>query len=339
MNLRKQLEEIENRSLSQYACRASNSLGRIDYEDDDEFRTCFQRDRDRIVHSKAFRRLMHKTQVFLAPEGDHYRTRLTHTLEVSQIARTISKALNLNEDLTEAIALGHDLGHTPFGHMGEEVLNAKHPGGFKHNEQSLRVVDCLELDYKGKNLNLTKEVRDGIVNHSGKIKPFTLEGQVVRYSDRIAYINHDIDDAVRAGIIKETDIPRELLETMGFTHGDRIAYFVKDIIINSDDLSIVTMSSKASDNMENIRNWMFENVYKNEKVRQIKEEFRIEHVINSLYDYFLENPNALAREEKLLLEKDGINEVTKDHIASMTDRYAIKLYQELFVPHGWKVLS
>lgn len=337
MNLRTQLEELEENNLSKYACKSSKSKGRNENEEPDEFRTCFQRDRDRIVHSKALRRLMHKTQVFLAPEGDHYRTRLTHTLEVSQIARTISKALNLNEDLTEAIALGHDLGHTPFGHIGEQYLDKKHPNGFQHNVQSLRVVDCLELDYKGKNLNLTKEVRDGIVNHSGKFKPFTLEGQVVKLSDRIAYINHDIDDAVRAGVIAESDIPKEFLEGIGYTHGDRIAYFVKDIVENSDNKPEVIQSNEAKILMDGIREWMFANVYRNERVRDLQEEARIENLINELYDYFIENPEHLAREEKLLLEKDGINEVVKDHIASMTDRFAIKLYSKLFVPTGWKL--
>lgn len=337
MNLRKQLEEIEEKTLSKYACKSIDTKGRAEEEEDDEFRTCFQRDRDRIVHSKALRRLMHKTQVFIAPEGDHYRTRLTHTLEVSQIARTIAKTLNLNEDLTEAIALGHDLGHTPFGHMGEEYLNKRHPGGFKHNLQSLRVVDCLEIDYKGKFLNLTKEVRDGIVNHSGKFKPYTLEGQIVKLSDRIAYLNHDIDDAIRAGVIKESDIPTDFKVKMGNSHGDRITYFVKDIIDNSDDKPEIVQSIEAKELMAGVREWMFENVYRNEKVRPVLEERRIEHLINSFYDYFHEHPELLADEEKALLLRDGIDEVVKDHIASMTDRYAVKLYTELFVPQGWKL--
>jgi len=337
MNFRKELEELEVKNLSKFACKSVDTKGRMEAEEDDEFRTCFQRDRDRIVHSKALRRLMHKTQVFIAPEGDHYRTRLTHTLEVSQISRTIAKALNLNEDLTEAIALGHDLGHTPFGHIGEECLDKRHPGGFKHNFQSLRVVDCLELDYKGKNLNLTKEVRDGIVNHSGKYMPYTLEGQIVKLSDRIAYINHDIDDAVRAGVIKESDIPYDFLTKIGFTHGDRIAYFVKDIIVNSDNKNQIYQSDEAKELMSGVREFMFDKVYKNEIVRPKMETQRIEHLINSFYDYFLENPQFLAKEEQLLLEKDGINEVVKDHIAGMTDRYAVKLYSELFVPQGWKV--
>ena len=337
MNTRLDLEENEIKTLSKYAAKASESLGRAEEEEPDEFRTCFQRDRDRIVHSKALRRLMHKTQVFIAPEGDHFRTRLTHTFEVSQIARTISKALNLNEDLTEAIALGHDLGHTPFGHMGEYYLDLKHPGGFEHNKQSLRVVDFLELDYKGKHLNLTKEVRDGILNHSGDLKPFTLEGQVVKFSDRIAYINHDIDDAVRAGVISQDDIPKEFIEGIGATHGERIAYLVKDIVNMSDGKDEIKQSDKAKELMVGLRAWMFENVYKNPKVREEEEEKRIEHMINSFYDYFLEHPEELAEEEKLLLPKDGINEVVKDHIAGMTDRYAIKLYTELFVPQGWHI--
>jgi len=337
MNLRKELEELEIKNLSKCACKSVDTKGRMEEEEDDEFRTCFQRDRDRIIHSKSFRRLMHKTQVFIAPEGDHYRTRLTHTLEVSQIARTIARALNLNEDLTEAIALGHDLGHTPFGHIGEECLNKKHPGGFKHNFQSLRVVDHLELDYKGKNLNLTKEVRDGIVNHSGKYMPYTLEGQIVKFSDRIAYINHDIDDAVRAGVIKESDIPSEYISKISDTQGGRIAYFVKDIIENSDGKPEIKQSNEAKDLMHGIREWMFSNVYWSDAVRPSDEMRRIEHIINALYDYYLENPDFLAHEEKLLLKRDGINEVVKDQIAGMTDRFAVKLYNKLFVPQGWKV--
>jgi len=337
MNTRIDIEEQELNTLSKYASKAATSLGRVELEEDDEFRTCFQRDRDRIVHSKALRRLMHKTQVFLAPEGDHFRTRLTHTFEVSQIARTISKALNLNEDLTEAIALGHDLGHTPFGHIGEQYLAKRHPGGFEHNVQSLRVADVLEVDYKGKHLNLTKEVRDGILNHSGSLKPFTLEGQVVKLSDRIAYINHDIDDAVRAGIIKESDIPEDFLNGIGRTHGERIAFFVKDIVNNSDGKVEIIQSFEAKELMMGIRSWMFDNVYRHPKVREKEEEMRIEHLINSFYNYFLDHPEQLAEEEKVLLEKDGINEVVKDHIAGMTDRYAIKLYSELFVPQGWKI--
>lgn len=337
MNLREQLEEIELKTLSPYACKSVDSRGRAELEAPDEFRTAFQRDRDRIVHSKALRRLMHKTQVFLSPEGDHYRTRLTHTLEVSQIARTIAKALNLNEDLTEAIAMGHDLGHTPFGHMGEYYLNQRHEKGFKHNEQSLRVVDFLEINQKGRYMNLTEEVRDGILNHNGDVKPFTLEGQIVKLSDRIAYINHDIDDAIRAGIISQSDIPNEYLDGIGYNHGDRIAFFVKDVIVNSDNQPEIKQSAEAKELMTGIRSWMFANVYRNESVRQEREEVRIENLINSFYEYFMNHPEKLAYEEKILIESDGIEEVVKDHIASMTDRYAINLYTELFVPQSWKL--
>lgn len=335
MNIREQLEAKEFGTLSQYASKSANSLGRQNYEEPDEFRTCYQRDRDRIIHSKALRRLMHKTQVFIAPEGDHYRTRLTHTLEVSQIARTIARSLDLNEDLTEAIALGHDLGHTPFGHMGEASLDRVHQGGFKHNVQSLRVVDCIERDYKGKFLNLTEEVRDGILNHSGAAMPFTLEGQAVKFSDRIAYINHDIDDAVRAGIIKSEDIPKEYLEGIGFSHGERIAFLVKDIVVNSRDKNVLVQSKEAGELMNGLRNWMFDNVYNNELVRKPAVEKQIDNLIRSLYEYYLENPSELQSYEREMAEKEGAEEIAKDHIAGMTDRFAINIYGKLFIPTEW----
>lgn len=337
MLLREDLEEQEQRFLSQYASKSAKSRGRAVFEEPDLYRTCFQRDRDRIIHSKALRRLMHKTQVFIAPEGDHFRTRLTHTLEVSQIARTISRALALNEDLTEAIAMGHDLGHTPFGHMGESVLNEIHPGGFKHNVQSLRVVDVIEKDYKSKNLNLTDEVRDGILNHSGENMPYTLEGQVVRLSDRIAYINHDIDDAMRAGIISEDDIPYEFMRYQDFASGNRIQFFVADIVNNSENKSRINQSDEAYKLMGDLRAWLFENLYKHPKVRENAETEKVKLLIESLYDFFLENPDDLDDDEKERIETDGLNEVVKDHIAGMTDRYAIKLYEEIFVPLGWKL--
>ena len=337
MLLREELEKQEYERLSPFAQKSAESIGRAVQEDPCDLRTCFQRDRDRIVHSKALRRLMHKTQVFLSPEGDHYRTRLTHTLEVAQIARTISRALMLNEDLTEAIAMGHDLGHTPFGHNGEAYLDERHPGGFSHNIQSLRVVDVIERNYKGKTLNLTMEVRDGIVNHSGPVEPFTLEGQVVRLSDRIAYINHDIDDALRAGVIKQEDLPKHCIDALGDSHGARIDFLVKDTIRNSDGKDRIMQSPDAKQAMDELRSWMFANVYRNPLVKEEKELFRIRNLIFSLYDYFMEHPSLLPKEQLDLLGTDGLDEVVKDHIAGMTDRYAIKLYSELFVPLGWKL--
>ena len=337
MLLREELEHQEYELLSPFAAKAGDSLGRIVPEEPCELRTCFQRDRDRIIHSKSLRRLMHKTQVFLSPEGDHYRTRLTHTLEVSQIARTIARALKLNEDLTEAIAMGHDLGHTPFGHSGEAYLNERHPGGFSHNVQSLRVVDVIERIGTGHTMNLCMEVRDGIVNHSGPNKPFTLEGQVVRLSDRIAYINHDIDDALRAGIIREEDIPSDFIGVLGCSHGDRIDFLVRDAIENSDGKGSIIQSDTAFHAMDELRNWMFANVYRNPIVKQDRELSRIKNLIFSLYDHYMEHPEELPAELQELVESDGIEEVVKDQIAGMTDRYAIKLYTELFVPVGWKL--
>ena len=337
MVLREELEKQEYERLSPFAQKAAESKGRALPEVQCELRTCFQRDRDRIVHSKALRRLMHKTQVFLSPEGDHYRTRLTHTLEVAQIARTISRALMLNEDLTEAIAMGHDLGHTPFGHNGEAYLDERHPGGFSHNIQSLRVVDVIERNSKGKTMNLTAEVRDGIVNHSGPYEPFTLEGQVVRLSDRIAYINHDIDDALRAGVIRQEDLPADCIRILGSSHGDRIDHLVMDTIRNSDGKDRITQSPEAKQAMDDLRSWMFANVYRSPLVKEDRELFRIKNLIFSLYDYFMENPERLPKEQLDLLLSDGLDEVVKDHIAGMTDRYAIKLYSELFVPLGWKL--
>ena len=337
MLLREELEKEEYQKLSSKARKAADSIGRAIPEEECELRTCFQRDRDRIIHSKALRRLMHKTQVFLSPEGDHYRTRLTHTLEVSQIARTIARALRLNEDLTEAIAMGHDLGHTPFGHNGEAYLAERHPGGFSHNIQSLRVVDVIERTSKGRTLNLTMEVRDGIVNHSGPKIPFTLEGQVVRISDRIAYINHDIDDAIRAGVIRQQDLPADSIRVLGDDHGERIDHLVRDVVENSDGKDRIYQSEVSFKAMDDLRNWMFVNVYRSPLVKEERELYRIKNLIFSLYDYFLEHPEELPKEQLDLLETDGIEEVVKDHIAGMTDRYAIKLYSELFVPLGWKI--
>lgn len=333
---REALEKREYQTLSPFAAKAAESKGRQQQEEPCEMRTDFQRDRDRIIHSKSLRRLMHKTQVFLAPEGDHFRTRLTHTLEVAQIARTIARGLALNEDLTEAIAMGHDLGHTPFGHNGEEFLAQKHPGGFKHNEQSLRVVDFLESKSGRKGMNLTMEVRDGIVNHTGPSKPITLEGEVVRFSDRIAYINHDIDDAIRGGIIKEEDLPKDCVETLGRDHRSRIDTLVRDLIVNSDGKDQIIMSPERLEKMNQLRKFMFENVYHSRVVKKDEELDKIRNLIFSLYDHFHENPEKLPSEYQELIELCGIDCAVKDHIASMTDRYAVHKFKELFVPTGWK---
>ncbi len=331
-------EDLEKREmfLSEKACKSAKSKGRVIFEEPCRFRTEFQRDRDRIIHSKTFRRLMHKTQVFLAPEGDHYRTRLTHTLEVSQIARTIARNLGLNEDLTEAIAMGHDLGHTPFGHNGEMVLNDVHPDGFHHNEQSLRVVEKLESTSSRKGMNLTYEVRDGIVNHTGKSKPCTLEGQIVRISDRIAYINHDIDDAIRSGVITLEDIPIEFLNFFGKSHRERIDNMVSNVVMYSDDKDFVSMDEANSTELDLLRKFMFENVYRSNKVKREEDLAKIEVVIRSLYEYFLKSPEKLPEEYQIILVEEGVHTAVKDYIAGMTDRYALTLYGELFVPKGWK---
>lgn len=336
MLLREDLENREITNLSPLAVRSALSRGRAFPEEKCDIRTDFQRDRDRIIHSKSFRRLMHKTQVFLAPEGDHFRTRLTHTIEVSQIARTIARALNLNEDLTEAIALGHDLGHTPFGHNGEEVLNMIHPGGFHHNVQSLRVVDVLESTSSRRGMNLTAEVRDGIVNHTGKGLPFTLEGQIVKISDRVAYINHDIDDALRSGVITEDDIPESSLALFGRSHRERINNMVSDLINNSDGKEKISQSPEYRDELLLLRSFMFAYVYKSSRVKREEDLNKVEVVISSLYDYFLKNPDRLPGDMKRIAEEDGVREAVKDHIAGMTDRYALAVYTDLFVPRSWK---
>lgn len=336
MLLRENLERREFDVLSEYAVKSAESKGRVFPEEKCDIRTEFQRDRDRIVHSKSFRRLMHKTQVFLAPEGDHFRTRLTHTIEVSQIARTIARALNLNEDLTEAIALGHDLGHTPFGHNGEEVLNKIHPGGFKHNVQSLRVADVIESTSSRRGMNLTMEVRDGIVNHTGAELPFTLEGQIVRVSDRIAYINHDIDDAIRSGVISTSDLPNEAIKVFGASHRERINNMVEDVIRNSDGMQTIKQSEIFKTNLDELRTFMFENVYKSSRVKREEDLNKVEVVISSLYEYFIGNIDKLPEDMRQIAERDGKNEAVKDYVAGMTDRYALATYTELFVPKGWK---
>jgi len=332
MITREGLEQREYQILSPLAAKSADSAGRVAPEEKCLIRTDFQRDRDRIIHSKAFRRLMHKTQVFLAPEGDHFRTRLTHTIEVSQIARTIARGLALNEDLTEAIAMGHDLGHTPFGHNGESVLGQKHPGGFKHNEQSLRVVDVLEgrKGEKERGLNLTLEVRDGICHHTGNTLPMTLEGQTVKISDRIAYINHDIDDALRSGVISESDLPKECLEVLGHDHRSRIDTLVKDLMVNSEGKAKISLSDLCASHMEKLRNFMFQCVYHNNNVKKHEDLMKVEKIIVGLYDYFVAHPEDIPEERRYMTCEFGIYEVVKDHIAGMTDRYAMNLYHKLF---------
>jgi len=336
MLLREDIEKREYETLSPYAMKAAETMGRDAEEEKDDFRTEYQRDRDRIIHSKSFRRLMHKTQVFLAPEGDHFRTRLTHTLEVSQIARTIARALALNEDLTEAIAMGHDLGHTPFGHIGEALLSERHPGGFRHNEQSLWVVEHLERAGKGPGMNLTKEVRDGILNHTGPVWPFTLEGQVVRHSDRIAYINHDIDDAIRGGVIRAEDLPAHCIAVLGETHSKRIGTLVRDVVANSDGKDRVTLSDGKKRAMDELRDFMFKNVYLSPVVREDAGMEKVRAIIFGLYDYYRSHPEAMPKERREMIGAYGIDTCVKDHIASMSDRYAVRAYTDLFIPKNWK---
>lgn len=332
MLIREMTEKIELENLSRFASLSVNTKGRVEEEIKCEMRTDYQRDRDRILHSKAFRRLKHKTQVFISPEGDHYRTRLTHTLEVSQIARTMARALRLNEDLAEAIALGHDLGHTPFGHAGEEMLDSIHPGGFKHNVQSLRVVEKLE---NGKGLNLTHEVRDGILMHTGKELAATLEGRIVKMSDRIAYINHDIDDAIRGKVINQSDIPKECLEVLGFEHKNRINNMIKDIIKNSEAQNEIIMSAEVQHATDRLRKFMFDKVYIGSKAKN--EEKKAQNIIKELYIYFCKNPFELPEDSKNRLDLETINDVVCDYVAGMTDRYAIKKFKDLFLPSAWQL--
>lgn len=327
MTIREQYEGIEKAALSPFAAFSTGAGNREKDEEPCPLRTPFQRDRDRIIHCKSFRRLKHKTQVFMSPCGDHFRTRLTHTLEVSQIARTIARALRLNEDLTEAVSLGHDLGHTPFGHCGERTLNTLF-GGFCHNEQSLRVVDLLEKD--GKGLNLTAEVRDGILNHTGDGSPKSLEGAIVRYADRIAYINHDIDDALRFGVLKEGDIPRELQEVLGFSHSQRISTLIIDIVMQSQNKNGIFMSPKIETAMLDLREFLSKAVYKGENAKS--EEQKAEFIIKRLYEYFCENPDKMPVEFLNNIGIFGVNRVVCDYIAGMTDRYAIAMFEHLSIP-------
>lgn len=332
MNIRESLEQWEKEYLSPYAMLSMNSKGRNKPEEQCDIRPVFQRDRDRIIHSKSFRRLKDKTQVFLTPEGDHYRTRLTHTLEVSQNARTIAKALQLNEDLVEAIALGHDLGHTPFGHAGERALNRVCPYGFKHNEQSVRTVDILEKD--GQGINLTYEVRDGILNHQTSGLPETLEGRVVRFSDKIAYIHHDMDDAIRGGILKESDVPKEIGEVIGYSCGQRLDFFIHDIVTTSRGKNDIQMSPDVAGAMRKLRQFMFENVYQNPVAKS--EEGKAEELIETLYDYYLKHidllPDFLL---KVLDTGEPAEKVVCDYVGSMTDRFAIATYQDIYIPKTW----
>lgn len=336
--IREQLEELELKTLSKYATFSKNSLGRDKPETECDLRTIFQRDRDRIIHCKSFRRLKHKTQVFLIPEGDHYRTRLTHTLEVSQIARTIARSLRLNEDLTEAIALGHDLGHTPFGHAGESVLNNLLPNGFEHCFQSVRLVEIIERN--GQGLNLTKEVRDGILNHRTSGNPKTLEGKIVRISDKIAYVNHDIDDAITAKILDEGDLPKEVTSVIGESVRVRIDHLIKDIVYSSYDKNDILMSEEVEKALKKLRAWLFENLYNNNNIKNVAktEEKKAQKVVEVLFKYYLDNVDKLPDEYKHLMDiGEDRNQVVADYISGMTDDFAIYMFKELFVPVGWKI--
>lgn len=331
MTIREQLEQEELTRLSPRAAKSVSSRGREREVDPCPLRTDFQRDRDRIIHSKAFRRLKYKTQVFLAPEGDHYRTRLTHTLEVSQIARTIARCLRLNEDLTEAIALGHDLGHTPFGHIGERSLDETMPEGFRHNEQSRRVVEVLEND--GAGLNLTWEVRNGIACHSGAQFPATLEGECVRRADRIAYLNHDLDDAVRGGVLRDFELPVDCLKVLGHTHGERINSMIADIVASSQDTEHLEMSPIMQSAMDGLRDFMFERVYRDEWRKA--EENRCDYVMKALFAYYSAHPGEMPEEFVLIGYREGTARAVCDFLSCMTDRYATRQFQKLFVPAGF----
>lgn len=335
MNIRENMEQRELELLSPYAAHSLHSRGRERDEEECDVRTVYQRDRDRILHSKAFRRLKDKTQVFLSPQGDHYRNRLTHTLEVSQIARTIAKALRLNEDLVEAIALGHDLGHTPFGHAGEYALDQVNPDGFSHYKQSVRVVQVLEKG--GEGLNLTWEVRDGILNHRISGNPSTLEGQVVRLSDKIAYIHHDMDDAQRAGILTEDDIPITLRMLLGYTTRERLNTFVHDIIENSLEKDTIQMSSEIMEAMMDLRTIMFRNVYDNPMAK--KEEDKAVKMLSELYEYYIEHPEAMSREYRELISIRGEKkpQAVCDYLSGMTDQYSMEKFREIYIPKAWEV--
>lgn len=335
MTVREELERLEHRRLNPLAAFSDRSTGRPrpEPEREEDVRTCYQRDTDRIVHSKAFRRLMHKTQVFLNPEGDHYRTRMTHTLEVTRIAKTVTRALGLNEDLAEAIAMGHDLGHTPFGHAGEAALTECWGRPFRHNEQSLRVVDILEKD--GQGLNLCNEVREGIVGHTGPVIPKTLEGQIVRRADQIAYVNHDIDDAIRAGILTAEDIPRDIAAILGENQRDRINTLVCDMIFTSREAGSICMTQEIQKALADLRSFMFARVYHNPVAKG--EESKAKDMLQMLFRFYVDHPEQLPADFQPQLSFDGLGRTVCDYIAGMTDNYAIEKFNEIFVPSGWNV--
>ena len=335
MSIRQELESLEHSQLVRQAAFADETKGRLYPEEPkpDEVRTAYQRDTDKIVHSKSFRRLMHKTQVFLQSEGDHYRTRMTHTIEVSRIARTIAKALNLNEDLAEAISMGHDLGHTPFGHAGETALSEAMGQPFHHNEQSLRVVDILENE--GAGLNLTYEVRMGILGHTGPYVPETMEGKIVRWADRIAYVNHDIDDAIRAGILAREDLPKFVQKTLGDTHSGRINTLVCDMIISSREAGEITLSDSVEQALNQLREFMFERVYRNPVAKG--EEAKAKDMLKRMYEYYYIHPEAIPVDFQPQMSMEGMERTVCDYIAGMTDNYAVDKYTELFIPMGWNV--
>ena len=335
MTVREELERLEHRRLNPLAAFSDRSTGRPrpEPEREEDVRTCYQRDTDRIVHSKAFRRLMHKTQVFLNPEGDHYRTRMTHTLEVTRIAKTVTRALGLNEDLAEAIAMGHDLGHTPFGHAGEAALTECWGRPFRHNEQSLRVVDILEKD--GQGLNLCNEVREGIVGHTGPVIPKTLEGQIVRRADQIAYVNHDIDDAIRAGILTAEDIPRGIAAILGENQRDRINTLVCDMIFTSREAGSICMTQEIQKALADLRSFMFARVYHNPVAKG--EESKAKDMLQMLFRFYVDHPEQLPADFQPQLSFDGLGRTVCDYIAGMTDNYAIEKFNEIFVPSGWNV--
>lgn len=337
MNLRVEIEKLEHKMFFEYATFADSTLGRKKEEKKCNLRTDFQRDRDRIIHSKSFRRLKHKTQVFISPEGDHFRTRLTHTLEVSQIGRTIARALRLNEDLVEAIALGHDLGHTPFGHSGEAVLNELKSTGFIHGEQSLKVVDFLERSDKRIGLNLTEEVRDGILNHSGSGNANTLEGKIIKFADRIAYINHDIDDAIRAGIISSDSLPKELTKVLGNTSSQRINTMINALVENSYGKPIVEMEEEVYQATMELRQYMFKNVYMDPVAKS--EEIKIKRLLTELYNFYMEDLSRIPENHLSLYDDRNHNDedIVSDYIAGMTDTYAKKQLKNIFIPKGWSI--
>ena len=332
---REERHELERLMLSPSASFAERSKGRVRDEPQCEIRTCFQRDIDRITHSNSFRRLKHKTQVFLQPEGDHYRTRLTHTLEVARIGRTIARALRLNEDLTEAIALGHDLGHTPFGHAGERALNEilSGEGGFRHNEQSLRVVDVIEKD--GDGLNLTHEVKNGILCHTGGAEPDTLEGKVIRIADRIAYVNHDVDDAIRAGILREADLPNTITDALGFKHSERINSLILDLIHESKKTGVISLSPGINDVFKGFYEFVYKNIYIN--MRAKSEETKVFGIISGLFRYYSDNPDKLPEDYACIAEREGLSRAVSDFVSGMTDKYSIYMYGELYIPEAWQV--